>query len=353
MAALAPPQTHNYLKPLTVGDILIDTPLTLAPMAGYTDYAFRHLIRELGGCGLVYTELISSEGIYRNNRKTMEAFTWSEAERPVAVQLYGADLHVMAEAARDVEDRGAQIVDINMGCWVPKLAKKGSGAALMKDVCVAANVVEAVVNAVDVPVTVKIRAGWDEQHKTALEFARAAEDAGVKMIAVHGRYARQGFKGEADWDVIRQVKEAVSIPVIGNGDVVTAGDAARMFRETGCDGVMIGRAVRGNPWIFRQISHELHTGEPLPAPTSAERAAIALHHVRKAMAESPLGEYITALELRKHFTRYRLDQPGAALVRKQLVQCESLAEIERVLLPLTDDVDPAASLWVDWNPVTE
>ncbi|GAB4576189.1 MAG: tRNA dihydrouridine synthase DusB [Anaerolineae bacterium] len=346
---LQAPATAAFLKPFQVGELRIDQPLTLAPMAGYTDYAFRHLIRRLGGCGLVYTELISADALYRKNRKTLKVFTWSEAERPVAVQLYGADPAIMAEAARDVVARGAQIVDINMGCWVPKLAKKGSGAALLRDVCVATGVVEAVVKAVDVPVTVKVRSGWDPAHPTALAFARAAEDVGVKMIAVHARFATQGFKGEADWDIIRQVKEAVHIPVIGNGDVTDAASARRMFEQTGCDGVMIGRAVRGNPWIFRQIAHELRTGEPLPPPTTAERAAIALQHVRMAMETNPLGEYITALELRKHFTRYRLDTPGSAELRRRLVQCESLAEIEALLLPLARAVDPATSVWVDWE----
>lgn len=333
------------LVPFAIGDIMIDTPLTLAPMAGYTDYAYRNIVKGLGGCGLLYTELISSEGIYRKNKKTMTQYVWSEDERPIAVQLYGANPEIMAEAARDVVARGADIVDINMGCWVPKLAKKGSGAALMRDVCVAAGVVEAVVKAVDVPVTVKIRAGWDEEHRTALDFARAAEDIGVKLIAVHGRYARQGFKGEADWSVIRDVKEAVSIPVIGNGDVTNAPSAAQMLRETGCDGVMIGRAARGNPWVFRMIEHELRTGEYLPPPTPAERALITLRHVRKMMIESPLEEFHVALELRKHFTRYQLG-PGAADIRKHLVQCNTLAEIESVLLPHTEGIDLENSDWL-------
>ncbi|MFC1960457.1 tRNA dihydrouridine synthase DusB [Chloroflexota bacterium] len=339
--------------PFTIASIPINIPLTLAPMAGYTDYAYRHVIRQLGGCGLLYTELISSEALVRRNKKTLNVFVWSEDERPVAVQIYGSEPSVMAAAAQNVQARGAEIIDINMGCWVPKLAKKGSGAALMRDINVAARVVEAVVQAVDVPVTVKIRSGWDEGHPTALEFARAAEAVGVQMIAVHARYARQGFTGAADWSVIRAVKEAVSIPVIGNGDVTNTAEARRMFQETGCDVVMIGRAARGNPWLFRMIDHELRTGEPLPPPTSAERAAIALHHVRMAMDDPPQGAYIMALELRRHFTRYRLDKPGAPLIRKQLVQCTTLAEIEAVLLPLARDVDPAASSWVDWNPLTE
>src|SRR5258706_9196345 len=254
--------TASLLKPFKIGDITIDPPLTLAPMAGQTNHPFRLLCREMGDCGLVCTELISSQAMHYKSSRTFDMFDWSDAELPFAVQLYGSDPAIMAEAARIVVDHGADIVDINMGCWVPKVAKTGGGAALLRDVCTATRVVEAVVNAVSVPVTVKVRSGWDPEHLTAVEFARAAEKAGVQAIAVHARTASQGFTGKADWDIIRQVKEAVhEMPVIGNGDVETADDAIRMLTETGCDGVMIGRAALGNPWVFRQMAHTIRTGE--------------------------------------------------------------------------------------------
>src|SRR5258707_8676222 len=241
------------LAPMVIGDITIDPPLTLAPMAGQTNHPFRLLCREMGDCGLVCTELISSQAMHYKNPKTFNYFDWTETEHPFAVQLYGSDPAIMAEAARIVVDRGADIVDINMGCWVPKVAKGGGGAALLRDVCTATRVVEAVVNAVPVPVTVKVRSGWDSTQLTAVEFARSAEGVGVAAVAVHARTAQQGFTGKADWDIIRQVKQAVSrIPIIGNGDVETASDAARMFAQTGCHAVVIARAALGNPWIFRQ-----------------------------------------------------------------------------------------------------
>lgn len=323
----------TLLKPIHIGNILIDTPLTLAPMAGQTNHAFRSLCREQGDCGLVCTELISSQAIHYKNHKTWQMFDWRPQESPFAVQLYGAEPAVMAEAARMVVDYGADIVDINMGCWVPKVAKKGGGAALLKDVCTAKWVVEAVVNAVNVPVTVKVRSGWDSQHLTAVEFARAAEQVGVRAIAVHARTAEQAFTGKSDWDVIRQVKEAVSIPVLGNGDVQNAKDAARMLEQTGCDGVMIGRAALGNPWLFRQIAHTLRTGDVLPEPTPRQRAQTALRHAQLAVQTSSQGERHVLYELRGQLTKYHLGVPGAASVREQLVHVETLKDVERIFKP--------------------
>jgi nifR3 family TIM-barrel protein len=327
----------TLLRPMTIGGVTIDPPLTLAPMAGQTGHAFRRVAREFGDCGLVCTELLSSHAIHYKNPKTEKMYDWTDDERPFAVQLFGNDPAVMAEAARVVADLGATFVDINMGCWVPKVAGKGAGAALLRDVCTATNVVSAVVRAVTVPVTVKIRSGWDEHTLTAVEFARAAEQCGVQAIAVHARTAAQGFSGLPDWDMIRQVKEAVShIPIIGNGDVRTAGDARRMFEQTGCDGVMIGRAALGRPWIFRQIAHALRTGEALPDPQPAERAAAALRHTEIAVAQSRIGERQTVLELRGQLTKYHLGVPGAARLRDQLVHAESLADVANILVPVIE-----------------
>lgn len=332
------PVQHPLLRPLSIGTIRVDPPLFLAPMAGHTHYAFRSLCREIGDCGMVCTELLSSRGMTHTvgQAGTRLKFDWDVNESPFAVQLFGSDPQRMAEAAQQVVAHGAMIVDINMGCWVPKIARKGgAGAALLKDPGKAAAMVEAVVHAVDVPVTVKIRSGWTCDNPTAVPFAIAAEQAGVKAIAVHGRFAEQGFKGKADWDSIRAVKAAVrGIPVIGNGDVTNAADAARMVEETGCDGVMIGRAALGNPWIFHQIAHELRTGEALPNPTDHERAEMAIRHARLTLETMPFPQAKIMRELRGQLVRYTTGMPNAAIIREQVVRVESLDDIVSAFAPL-------------------
>jgi nifR3 family TIM-barrel protein len=326
----------TLLAPITIGDIVVETPLFLAPMAGQTNHAFRALCREMGGCGMVCTELLSSHAMhYKNNLdRTLKMFDWRPEEFPFAVQLFGSEPAMMAEAARMVVDHGATIVDINMGCWVPKVVKRGGGAALLKDVCTATAVVEAVVKAVDVPVTVKVRSGFEQGVVTAVPFARAAEEAGVRAIAVHARFANQGFTGLPDWEIIAQVKDAVRyIPVIGNGDVVSPADARRMLEQTGCDGVMIGRGALGNPWIFNQIAVELATGVALPAPDIGQRARTCLRQAQLTLETTKFAEAVAIRELRGQLVKYIEGVPGAAVCRASLVRAESLADIESALSP--------------------
>ena len=318
------------LRPLRIGPITVDTPLVLAPMAGVTSHAFRLLCKR-HGAGLVVTELLSSHAIHYKNAKTFGMFDWDDAERPVSVQLFGGEPAMMAEAAQVVEAHGADIVDLNMGCWVPKVAKTGAGATLLKDVCQAQAVVKAMVDAVKIPVTVKIRSGWDPSQTTGIDFARRAQDAGAQAIAVHARFASQGFTGTADWSIIRRVKDVVTIPVVGNGDVETPEDAKRMLDETGCDAVMVGRAAMGNPWLFGDIAHFLETGEHRPAPTLAARVEAALFHLKTMAADPAVGEARAVKEMRGQLTHYFKGFPGVSALRGQLVLAGSIAEVEDLL----------------------
>ncbi len=318
------------LKPLQIGPISIATPLVLAPMAGVTNHSFRQICRD-HGAGLVVTELLSSHAIHYRNAKTFGMFDWKDSERPVSVQLFGGDPAMMAEAAQIAEEFGADIVDLNMGCWVPKVAKTGAGAALMKDVCLAANVVKAMVDAVKIPVTVKVRSGWERSQTTAIDFAQRAQDAGAKAIAVHARFASQGFTGTADWSVIRRVKDVVTIPVIGNGDVESPEDAQRMFAETGCDAVMIGRAAMGNPWIFADTRHFLETGEHLAPPSLRERVDVALTHLKTLAADPHVGEDRAVREMRGQITHYFKGFHGVSALRSEIVRLDKIAAIEELL----------------------
>jgi len=335
---------------MKIGSLNLWPNVVLAPMAGITAHPFR-VICKRHGAGLVVTELISSHAIHYKNTKTFGMFDWTGEERPVFCQLFGGDPDTMAEAARVVVERGCDGVDINMGCWVPKVAKTGAGAALLKDLCQAEAVVRAVVNAVpEVPVTVKVRSGWDPRDVTAVRFARAAEQAGVRAITVHARFASQGFSGTADWDIIGQVKQAVgAIPVIGNGDIETPQDARRMINETGCDAVMVGRAAMGNPWLLQRIGLYLETGALLPEPSGEERIAVAREHARLQVAQ--MGEAHGCRELRGLLGHYFKGLPGAPRVRESLTRVTTLAEIDAILDAAQANLQQHAEL-TDRAPVT-
>lgn len=313
---------------MKIGNIDIDPAIVLAPLAGITNHAFRLVCRRMGA-GAVWTEMISSFGIHYRNSKTLSMFDWTDEERPVAVQIFGADPDAMATAARTVAEAGADIVDINIGCPVPKVRKTGAGAALVQDMDTAREVMQAVVRAVELPVTIKIRKGIDEQTITAVDVSRMAEEIGVAAISVHGRTAAQGYSGVADWEIIREVKQAVSIPVIGNGDVRAPEDARRMLHETGCDGVMIGRGCLGNPWLFTRTAHLLRTGEVLPEPTYEERIAVAREHLRLAVELS--GEERGVREMRGQLAWYVKGMPGSTTLRRTLTESATHEDVERAL----------------------
>ena len=305
---------------MQIGALRLKNALLLAPMAGVTDLPFRLLSREMG-CALAYSEMVSSKGLLFNNENTLDLMRMDERERPLAVQIFGSHPEKMAAAARIVAASGADIVDINMGCPTPKIIKNGDGAALMRQPELAYQIMCSVVQNIDIPVTVKFRKGWDETSVNVVSMARLAQKAGISAITVHGRTREQFYSGKADWNIIREVKNAVTIPIIGNGDVRTPEDVKQMLEVTNCDGVMIGRGAQGNPWIFRQVEEYLKTGRYSPAPCLTERKEILFRHLE--MLISLKGEYLGIREMRRHAAWYTKGLPKSAQLRLRFNQAVS------------------------------
>ncbi len=314
-------------RTLQIGDIKLKNNLILAPMAGVTDLPFRLLCKEQGA-GLLCMEMVSAKAIYFGNKNTEKLLAIDDRELPVSLQLFGSDADIISEMARRIEERPFSILDINMGCPVPKVTNNGEGSALMKDPKLVEQIVSKTVKAIKKPVTVKIRKGFDESHVNAVEIARIAEASGAAAVTVHGRTREQYYSGRADWDIIRQVKEAVRIPVIGNGDVDTPEAAMDMLLQTGCDGVMIGRGAQGNPWIFRQILRWMETGEK-EVPTKEQVKEMILRHAR--LLTEHKGVYTGIREMRKHVAWYTAGYPHSSKLRAKVNEIESLEQLEDLI----------------------
>ncbi|NLJ83833.1 MAG: tRNA dihydrouridine synthase DusB [Halanaerobiaceae bacterium] len=314
---------------MQIGNLELKVPIVLAPMAGVTDLPYRNIIRKMG-CELVYSEMVSSRGLVYGSEKTFDLMEFSSEDGYMAIQLFGDDPEIMAEASRIVERKvNPDILDINMGCPANKVIKSGSGSLLMKNPGLAGEIIKAVVKAVKIPVTFKIRAGWDQNNINAVEIARIGEEMGAAAVTVHGRTREQFYSGQADWEIISKVKEAVSIPVIGNGDIFTPEDVRRMFAETGCDAVMIGRGCLGNPWLFKRAIHLLETGELLPEPDFQERIRMALYHLREAIAY--FGEKRAIPRMRKHIAWYLKGLPHSTEIKEGINGLAKGEEVEDVL----------------------
>lgn len=317
------------MKQLTIGNMTFAHPFILAPMAGVTDLPFRVICSELGAdlCGM---EMVSAKAIYFNNKNTMDLMEIHPEEAPVSLQLFGSDADIISEMAKRIEERPFAILDINMGCPVPKVVNNGEGSALMKQPKLVEEIVTKTAKAISKPVTIKIRKGFDDAHVNAVEIAKIAEASGAAAVTVHGRTREQYYAGQADWEIIRQVKEAVKIPVIGNGDVTDVDSAIRLMEETGCDGVMVGRAARGNPWIFAQLRAYAETGEKIAGPTKQEIIEVIMKHADLQMAYK--GEYTAVREMRKHIAWYTGGLPHSAALRRKVNEIDSMDELREMIL---------------------
>ena len=317
------------MNPFTIKNIIVDPPLVLAPMAGVTNHASRIMSKRSGGAGMACTEMFSAYAIKFRDPRTASMLDWTDEERPVSAQVFGGDPETVAIGARAMQDAGADVVDVNFGCPVPKVAKSGSGAMLLKDMGLAREILSAARNAVDSALTIKTRIGWNEDVVTVFELAKAAQEAGIDAISVHARTAVQGYSGKADWDIIAEVVKRVGIPVIANGDVKSPVDAVRLFEQTDCAGIMIGRASLGDPWIFGRTAEYLKTGVLPPEPDSMQRLQGAREHA--ALLRMVLGEARAAKEMRGHLVFYLKGMSGAPALRNRLMMTRSVEEILEVL----------------------